>query len=73
MKLGNFSDSLISDCKTKMARGDLRSFDLDSLVEQARKAYEEENCKEVWLTSEDLGAWGRDIGHVSKIINQNQG
>ncbi|KAI1728305.1 radical SAM superfamily domain-containing protein [Ditylenchus destructor] len=51
-------------CKTKMARGDLRSFDLDSLVEQARKAYEEENCKEVWLTSEDLGAWGRDIGHV---------
>lgn len=42
-------------CKTKMARGDLRSFRPEDLVEQARHAFEEENCKELWLTSEDLG------------------
>ncbi|CAI2322532.1 unnamed protein product [Caenorhabditis sp. 36 PRJEB53466] len=35
-------------CKTKMARGDLVSYPLEEL--------------ELWLTSEDLGAWGRDIG-----------
>uniref|UniRef100_A0A915ESZ7 Radical SAM core domain-containing protein n=1 Tax=Ditylenchus dipsaci TaxID=166011 RepID=A0A915ESZ7_9BILA len=38
-------------CKTKMARGDLKSFRRRQL-------------QELWLTSEDLGAWGRDIGHV---------
>ncbi|CAB3408006.1 unnamed protein product [Caenorhabditis bovis] len=51
-------------CKTKMARGDLVSYPLNQLVEQARKSYLDEGVKEVWLTSEDLGAWGRDINHV---------
>lgn len=51
-------------CKTKQARGDLRSFDLDSLVKRAHFALVNENCRELWLTSEDLGAWGRDIGMV---------
>lgn len=51
-----------------MARGDLKSFQLAELVEQARKAFEEDNCKELWLTSEDLGAYGRDIGHVSLAL-----
>jgi len=48
-------------CKTKMARGNLQSYPLESLVEQARTAFEVDGCKELWLTSEDLGAWGRDI------------
>ena len=46
-------------CKTKMARGDLKSYPLEELVEQAKRAFEE-GVKELWLTSEDLGAWGRD-------------
>lgn len=52
-------------CKTKLARGDLRSYPVEALVEQARTAFENDGCKELWLTSEDLGAWGRDIGMVS--------
>uniref|UniRef100_A0A8R1I5M8 tRNA-t(6)A37 methylthiotransferase n=1 Tax=Caenorhabditis japonica TaxID=281687 RepID=A0A8R1I5M8_CAEJA len=49
-------------CKTKMARGDLVSYPLAELVEQARAAFYDDGVKELWLTSEDLGAWGRDIG-----------
>jgi len=51
-------------CKTKLARGDLKSYPLEELVEQAKSAFEKDGCREVWLTSEDLGAWGRDIGKV---------
>lgn len=30
----------------------------------------EEGCRELWLTSEDLGAWGRDIGHtIPDLLN----
>uniref|UniRef100_A0A8R1V2M4 tRNA-t(6)A37 methylthiotransferase n=1 Tax=Pristionchus pacificus TaxID=54126 RepID=A0A8R1V2M4_PRIPA len=50
-------------CKTKAARGDLKSISLEDLVARAKKAFEE-GVKELWLTSEDLGAWGRDIGLV---------
>ncbi|MFH4982240.1 hypothetical protein AB6A40_008949 [Gnathostoma spinigerum] len=50
-------------CKTKMARGDLVSYPLEEIVEQARSAFAD-GCRELWLTSEDLGAWGRDIGMV---------
>ncbi|KAI6241163.1 Threonylcarbamoyladenosine tRNA methylthiotransferase [Aphelenchoides fujianensis] len=42
-------------CKTKQARGDLRSFGLDDLVARAKQAFVE-GCKEIWLTSEDLGS-----------------
>uniref|UniRef100_A0A158PB82 Threonylcarbamoyladenosine tRNA methylthiotransferase n=1 Tax=Angiostrongylus cantonensis TaxID=6313 RepID=A0A158PB82_ANGCA len=51
-------------CKTKMARGNLKSYPLEELVEQARTAFERDGVKELWLTSEDLGAWGRDINMV---------
>ncbi|KAK6725505.1 hypothetical protein RB195_004061 [Necator americanus] len=51
-------------CKTKLARGDLKSYPIEELVEQARTAFERDGVKELWLTSEDLGAWGRDIGLV---------
>ncbi|CAJ0963960.1 unnamed protein product, partial [Mesorhabditis belari] len=51
-------------CKTKLARGDLKSYPIKELVEQAQTAFERDGVKELWLTSEDLGAYGRDIGVV---------
>ncbi|CAJ0577562.1 unnamed protein product, partial [Mesorhabditis spiculigera] len=51
-------------CKTKLARGDLKSYPIEELVDQARTAFERDGVKELWLTSEDLGAYGRDIGLV---------
>ncbi|XP_024596183.1 threonylcarbamoyladenosine tRNA methylthiotransferase [Neophocaena asiaeorientalis asiaeorientalis] len=48
-------------CKTKHARGDLASYPVDELVDRARQSFQEGVC-EIWLTSEDTGAYGRDIG-----------
>ncbi|XP_004413663.1 PREDICTED: threonylcarbamoyladenosine tRNA methylthiotransferase isoform 3 [Odobenus rosmarus divergens] len=48
-------------CKTKHARGNLASYPIDELVERARQSFQEGVC-EIWLTSEDTGAYGRDIG-----------
>ncbi|XP_057350148.1 threonylcarbamoyladenosine tRNA methylthiotransferase isoform X1 [Manis pentadactyla] len=48
-------------CKTKHARGSLASYPVDELVDRARQSFQEGVC-EIWLTSEDTGAYGRDIG-----------
>ncbi|GAB1298042.1 Threonylcarbamoyladenosine tRNA methylthiotransferase [Apodemus speciosus] len=48
-------------CKTKHARGNLASYPIDELVERAKQSFQEGVC-ELWLTSEDTGAYGRDIG-----------
>lgn len=48
-------------CKTKHARGDLSSYLPEEIIARARQAFAE-GCCEIWLTSEDTGAYGRDIG-----------
>ncbi|XP_059151882.1 threonylcarbamoyladenosine tRNA methylthiotransferase-like isoform X3 [Physella acuta] len=48
-------------CKTKHARGDLGSYPPEEIVERAKQSFSE-GVVELWLTSEDLGAYGRDIG-----------
>ncbi|XP_006860849.1 PREDICTED: threonylcarbamoyladenosine tRNA methylthiotransferase [Chrysochloris asiatica] len=48
-------------CKTKHARGNLASYSIDELVDRAKQSFQEGVC-ELWLTSEDTGAYGRDIG-----------
>ncbi|XP_077998583.1 threonylcarbamoyladenosine tRNA methylthiotransferase-like [Glandiceps talaboti] len=48
-------------CKTKHARGELGSYGIDELVERAEQSFREGVC-EIWLTSEDTGAYGKDIG-----------
>ncbi|XP_040209719.1 threonylcarbamoyladenosine tRNA methylthiotransferase isoform X2 [Rana temporaria] len=48
-------------CKTKHARGELASYSIEELVDRAKQSFQEGVC-EIWLTSEDTGAYGRDIG-----------
>ncbi|PON85053.1 MiaB-like tRNA modifying enzyme, archaeal-type [Trema orientale] len=48
-------------CKTKHARGHLGSYTVDSLVGRVRTVILD-GVKEIWLSSEDTGAYGRDIG-----------
>ncbi|KAG6422115.1 hypothetical protein SASPL_118678 [Salvia splendens] len=48
-------------CKTKHARGHLGSYTVDSLAGRVR-AVVADGVKEIWLSSEDTGAYGRDIG-----------
>ncbi|XP_029799933.1 threonylcarbamoyladenosine tRNA methylthiotransferase isoform X1 [Suricata suricatta] len=48
-------------CKTKHARGNLASYPIDELVDRAKQSFQEGVC-EIWMTSEDTGAYGRDVG-----------
>ncbi|KAF8405803.1 hypothetical protein HHK36_007880 [Tetracentron sinense] len=48
-------------CKTKHARGHLGSYTVDSLVGRVRTVIAD-GVREIWLSSEDTGAYGRDIG-----------
>lgn len=48
-------------CKTVHARGRLGSYSLDALAARLKTALSE-GVAEIWLTSEDTGAYGRDIG-----------
>lgn len=48
-------------CKTKHARGELGSYPPQEIVARAIQSFEE-GVVELWLTSEDLGAYGHDIG-----------
>jgi MiaB-like tRNA modifying enzyme len=48
-------------CKARLARGKLISYDPDAIVKQV-VADVGSGCKEIWLTSQDCGAYGKDIG-----------
>ncbi|KAL5715744.1 tRNA (N(6)-L-threonylcarbamoyladenosine(37)-C(2))-methylthiotransferase [Ranunculus cassubicifolius] len=48
-------------CKTKHARGHLGSYTIENLVGRVRTVVAD-GVKEIWLSSEDTGAYGRDIG-----------
>mmetsp|Transcript_6332 Transcript_6332/g.18195 ORF Transcript_6332/g.18195 Transcript_6332/m.18195 type:complete len:638 (+) Transcript_6332:204-2117(+) len=49
-------------CKTVHARGQLGSYDPAALVSRAQQAVNDPMIREIWLSSEDTGAYGRDIG-----------
>ncbi len=48
-------------CQTKLARGSLFSYRPVTVRERVKRAVEE-GVKEIWLTSQDMSAYGRDIG-----------
>ena len=50
-----------SYCSTKLARGSLFSYPLEELVDGARRAIEG-GAMEIWITSQDTGSYGIDIG-----------
>ncbi len=50
-----------SFCQTKAARGHLYSYSVEGIVKQMKNAIKE-GAKEIWLTSQDNGAYGKDIG-----------
>ncbi|KAL7713808.1 Threonylcarbamoyladenosine tRNA methylthiotransferase [Entamoeba marina] len=64
-------------CKTMQARGRLRSYGVDALVNRVKDAVKE-GVTEIRLTGEDIGAYGKDIGltfpfMLRKLIEAAQG
>eukprot|EP00440_Ansanella_granifera_P034462 gb/GFBE01037385.1/.p1 GENE.gb/GFBE01037385.1/~~gb/GFBE01037385.1/.p1 ORF type:complete len:550 (+),score=122.61 gb/GFBE01037385.1/:1-1650(+) len=59
-----------SYCKTKHARGKLSSYTEDAIIARALQAVGE-GVSEVWLTSEDTGAYGIDLGtSIANLLNR---
>lgn len=50
-----------SYCKTRAARGALHSYDEKAILEEVKSCVKE-GCGEIWLTSQDCGAYGKDSG-----------
>ncbi|GBE58899.1 tRNA modifying archaeal-type family protein [Babesia ovata] len=48
-------------CKTKQARGVLGSYSLEAILDRVESVVAE-GIQQIWLTSEDTGAYGIDIG-----------
>ncbi len=64
-------------CATKFARGHIRSYPISEIVEQAKFAVST-GAKEIWITSQDTGAYGIDVGTslpslLRKILNSVEG
>lgn len=58
-----------SFCSTKQARGNLFSYRPNSIREQIKSALND-GCKEIWLTSQDSSAYGRDLKiDLSDLLN----
>lgn len=54
--------SACSFCQTRLARGRLVSFRPGDILERARQAVDE-GVREIWITAQDVAAYGRDCGH----------
>jgi threonylcarbamoyladenosine tRNA methylthiotransferase CDKAL1 len=50
-----------SYCRTRLARGKLMSYDAKAIKQQFEAALKD-GVKEIWLTSQDCGAYGKDAG-----------
>lgn len=50
-----------SYCSVKAARGELKSYKKEDIIKQVRKAVKE-GCNKIFLTAQDTGCWGKDIG-----------
>lgn len=48
-------------CQTRLARGSLYSYGIADIVSHAEKALSL-GARELWLTAQDTGAWGKDLG-----------
>lgn len=53
--------SFCSFCETKIARGNLKSYRISEIKEKVINAIKND-AKEIWLTSQDNSAYGKDIG-----------
>ena len=61
IEISNGCLSSCSYCIVKFARGRLRSYPIEKIVDEVRTAVNN-GCKEIWLTSQDNGCYGVDIG-----------
>lgn len=62
-----------SFCQVKIAKGSLKSYSPQLIKNEVKQAIQD-GCKEIWLTSQDNGCYGKDIGYdliylIKSILN----
>ncbi len=58
-------------CATKLAKGNLVSYPEDAIVEEIAKGKIGKGAKEFWLTSQDNGCYGFDVGsNLARLTNK---
>ncbi|MDK2893141.1 tRNA (N(6)-L-threonylcarbamoyladenosine(37)-C(2))-methylthiotransferase [Methanohalophilus sp.] len=63
-------DNSCSYCIVTLARGPLKSFEPNAIVEDIRQAITE-GCREIWLTSQDAAQYGNDIGtNIGELLKR---
>jgi len=59
-----------SFCQTKLVKGKVQSYRIGDIIRQVRNDVRD-YCREVWLTSTDNGAYGRDLGcNVADLVKK---
>lgn len=62
-------DGICSYCCTRIARGNLHSYPVELIRQEAERAVEE-GCVEIQLTAQDTAAYGKDCGtFLAELIN----
>jgi threonylcarbamoyladenosine tRNA methylthiotransferase CDKAL1 len=57
-------------CSVKFARGRLKSYSIKKIVEEVLSLVND-GCREIWITSQDNGCYGVDIGtDLTELLNQ---
>ncbi|MEM2210742.1 MAG: tRNA (N(6)-L-threonylcarbamoyladenosine(37)-C(2))-methylthiotransferase [Nitrososphaerales archaeon] len=70
IEIANGCLSKCSFCQVKLARGNLISYSISDIVREARDSINE-GCKELWITSQDNGCYGMDIGtNLPQLLNE---
>jgi MiaB-like tRNA modifying enzyme len=53
-------------CSVKLIKGKLKSYPIEKILKEVNQALKD-GCKEIWLTSQDTGAYGKDIN--TNLVN----
>ncbi|MDI6825587.1 MAG: tRNA (N(6)-L-threonylcarbamoyladenosine(37)-C(2))-methylthiotransferase [Candidatus Aenigmarchaeota archaeon] len=62
--------SFCSYCCTRIARGKLFSYPIDSIAKEVNQAIKD-GCKELWITSQDNSCYGKDINtSLPELLNE---
>ncbi|MFA5887743.1 MAG: tRNA (N(6)-L-threonylcarbamoyladenosine(37)-C(2))-methylthiotransferase [Candidatus Nanoarchaeia archaeon] len=57
-------------CSVKAIKGQLVSYPIEDILKEARQCIKE-NCKEIWITAQDTGCYGIDIGKtLPQLLNE---
>ena len=57
-------------CSVKAIKGQLVSYPMEDILKEARQCIKE-NCKEIWITAQDTGCYGIDIGKtLPQLLNE---